>query len=89
MNETHWTEDWIVESVDENGLAIFEFYDMNSNKLGERRNMLMAQIALMDYCAHNEDIDTYHDPIQFLMSMQKLMICYKDRYEKILKQLEG
>ncbi len=78
----HWTDDFVME-VSEGDSTVYEFYDENGEILGTRVNRLMAQVALLDYAAKN--IDTYvNNPVNYLISLKKLITVYDARYNAML-----
>jgi len=82
----HWTDDFVVEIVEGTG-TVYEFYDENGEILGTRVNRLMAQVALLDYAAKN--IETYVDnPVNYLISLKKLITVYDKRYNAMLNTSE-
>jgi len=82
--QVHWTENWVKETVDENGKSSFSFYNKDSELIDSRPNKLMAQVALMDYCTTNAS--TYvENPVNYLISLHKLISNYEKRLTDINK----
>ena len=78
----HWTDDYVMEVAEGTG-TVYEFYNENGEMIGSRVNRLMAQVALLDYAANN--IDTYvNNPVNYLISLKKLITVYDKRYNAML-----
>ncbi len=78
----HWTDDFVQE-LEEGSGTVYAFYDENGEMIGSRVNRLMAQVALLDYAANN--IETYVDnPVNYLISLKKLITVYDRRYNAML-----
>ncbi len=78
----HWTEDFVQERINDDGDTEFVFFNEEGKPIGSRDNQLMAQIALMDYCALFTPNYT-NNPNDYLISMYKLMESYRSRFEAI------